>query len=93
MTVNCSDGVHLNWNAIGETTDLLQVLDAIPPEEIIERLGVPFALQIIGANKILESVGHPRGFDAKETEARFKGLMANFTSEQVREKVRQVTKE
>ena len=84
MAEKMSDGPRLNWKAIGETTDLREVLDAIPPEEIIKRLGV---------SKILAAVEQRKGFDAKETETLCKGLMANFTPEQLQEMVRQVTKE
>ena len=83
MAETMSGGPRLNWKAIGETTDLLLVLDAIPPEEIIKRLGV---------NRILEAVEQRKGFDAKETEDLFKGLMANFTPEQILEMVRQAKK-
>jgi hypothetical protein len=53
MAERMTDGPRLNWKAIGETTDLLQVLDAIPPEEIIKRLGLEVAVETMGAERIL----------------------------------------
>ena len=92
MAENLSDGPRLNWKAIGETTDLGNVIDAIPPEEVIKRLGVPLALKTIGVRKIIEAVGQPKGFDPTETETLLKGLMSNFTSEQLQQMIREAKK-
>ena len=48
-----SDGPRLNWKAIGEIADLLEVVDAIPPAEVIEWLGVEVAVETMGAERIL----------------------------------------
>jgi hypothetical protein len=93
MADKLSDGPRLNWEAIAKFADLGDVLDAIPPAEIIRRLGDPSLLKQVGVGKILAAVGEPEGFDAKETEALCKGLMARFTPEQIQEMVRQEIKE
>lgn len=93
MADKLSDRPRLNWEAIAKFADLGEVIDVIPPNEIIARLGVPVALKVIGVNQILESVGQPKGFDAKETETLLKGLMAKFTPEQLQEMFQQAKKE
>ena len=64
MAETMSGGPRLNWKAIGETTDLLLVLEAIPPEAIIKRLGNDVALEVMGVEGILASSKSQKIIDA-----------------------------
>ena len=57
MTVKRSNGVHLDWKALGKFTTMGEVLDLIPPEELIKRHGKEGVVKFIGVEVVIEALG------------------------------------
>ena len=83
-----SDGPRLNWGAIAKFADLGEVIDAMPPKEIIARLGVDVALETIGVAAALEKIGADGILAAPEGQKLMEVWKNRLTKEQLQEMLR-----
>ncbi len=54
----------IDWEAVGEITDLGEVVRLLPAERVIEILGVERAIEAIGLRRTIETIGLPSVIEA-----------------------------
>ena len=59
MTVNRSDDARLGRKSLEMSPSMREIIDLIPPEEIVKRHGVIRALWLIGLDPVIEVIGIP----------------------------------
>ncbi len=69
----------IDWEAVGEITDLGEVVRLLPPARVIQILGVERAIQAIGLQRVIEATGAEKVLDE---------LFATVPKEQLQEMLR-----
>lgn len=50
----------IDWEALGKTTNLGEVVRFLPPQTVIDELGVQRAIEVIGLQRVIDTAGLPR---------------------------------
>jgi hypothetical protein len=82
-------GPRLDWKSIGEITDLGDVLDAIPPAEIIRRLGADKAIEAMGADAAIRTIGADGILAAPEGQKLIEVWKKGLTTEELQQMLRE----
>lgn len=88
MATASTGGIQLEWEKVGKHVDLAEVIPFLPPERIVQVMGIERAIEAIGLPRVIETVGLDRVIETVGAEKLLQNLLAHVPAEQVQEMLR-----
>jgi hypothetical protein len=88
MASKLPGGPVIDWQSLGTLADLREAVRILPPEEVIQTLGVARAIEVIGLKQVIDTVGLRRVIEASGPEQILDALQAQLPPDQFQEMLR-----
>jgi hypothetical protein len=88
MASKLPGGPVIDWQSLGTLADLSEAVRLLPPEKVIETLGVARAVEVIGLKRVIDTVGWPQLIEVSGPEQIMDALQAQLPPDQFQELLR-----